>query len=113
MKLAPFPPEREQDQYDFNEVLLALDSCMPKDLQHGREFLLRPEVLDLNIGDFVYIKAYDQGYETTEVIGKSDARNVGGKICNGSPYVNRYGTENPEENPSNFRTPPKYRVKVS
>jgi hypothetical protein len=93
----------EQNEYELNEMLKAIDEKQPKHMQLG-ELLDAEEVKteDLQIGDEVFIETYS-GYEKHKVIGFGEDIIVNGTRVKGMPYVDMYmnnGTYT--ENPNNY-----------
>lgn len=103
----------EQNEYDLNEMLLAIDEKQPAEEQIAN-YLNAEEVNpeELKAGD--HILFVDQLYGR---IKEADIVGIGtpGKIVNGSdvggvPYIGEYG-EIPENNPNNYIRQPVRRVK--
>lgn len=84
-----FEPSEEEDWHKFNEMLHAIDEAMPEGLRLG-DFLDAPEIptSEVRLGDKVWMREYESGYELFEVIGfgADDAP----RGLAGVPYVNRY-----------------------
>ena len=84
-----FEPSEEEDWHKFNEMLHAFDEAMPEGLRLG-DFLDAPEIptSEVRLGDKVWMREYESGYELFEVIGfgADDAP----RGLAGVPYVNRY-----------------------
>lgn len=85
-----FPESREQREYDFDEMLRSFDEAMPEGLRLG-SFLDSVEVpvSDVRIGDVVYMRGYESGWEAYPVIGFGDGVRHG-RDMTGIPYVERY-----------------------
>ena len=84
-----FEPSEEEDWHKFNEMLHAFDEAMPEGLRLG-DFLDAPEIptSEVRLGDKVWMREYESGYELFEVIGfgADDAP----RGLAGAPFVNRY-----------------------
>jgi hypothetical protein len=82
----------EQDCYDLNEMLKAIDEAQPEKEQLG-DYLTAEEVpvSELQVGDTVYIRDWNDDIYTTKVIGFGEDRTVNGTNVKGIPFVNRYG----------------------
>lgn len=82
----------EQMNYELEEMLMEIDSCMPESEQIG-EYLQAKEipVSELKVGDTVFIKECDDKFVKHHVMGfgKDEYRN--GMNVNGVPYVDLYG----------------------
>lgn len=85
-----FPASREQQEYDFDEMLREFDRAMPKDLQLG-DFLDSVEmpVSELRVGDVIYMREYQHGWKTYPVVGFGDGKRNGVDMS-GVPYVSCY-----------------------
>lgn len=86
-----FPESREQREYDFDEMLRSFDKAMPEALQLGA-FLDSVEIAasDIQLGDLVYMREYEQGWKAYPVVGFGDGK-CNGVDMDGVPYVECYG----------------------
>ena len=82
----------EQDEYDLNKMLLAIDERQPKREQLGKELILAKEVLvsKLKVGDMVFMQEYDGNYEKCEVMGFGEDKYINGCDVKDIPYVKLY-----------------------
>ena len=87
-----FEPTEEEDWHKFNEMLHAFDEAMPKGLRLG-DFLDAPEIptSEVRLGDKVWMREYESGYELFEVVGFGADDAPRGLV--GAPFVNRYEHE--------------------
>lgn len=83
-------PSREESYHDFDEMLHAFDEAMPESLRLGA-FLDAEEipVSEVRIGDKVWMREYESGYELFEVAGFGDGRR-NGQDMTGMPYVKQF-----------------------
>ena len=84
-----FEPSEEEDWHKFNEMLHAFDEAMPEGLRLG-DFLDAPEIptSEVRLGDKVWMREYESGYELFEVVGSGADDAPRGLV--GAPFVNRY-----------------------
>ena len=84
-----FEPSEEDDWHKFNEMLHAFDEAMPEGLRLG-DFLDAPEIptSEVRLGDKVWMREYESGYELFEVVGSGADDAPRGLV--GAPFVNRY-----------------------
>ena len=94
---------QEQDAYDINEVMIAIDEAMPKEEQIG-DFLKAKEVMidELAVGDKVVWIDWDGKVNINTIlgIGEKDKR-VNGYDVEGIPYMDCYN-RNPADNCNNY-----------
>lgn len=79
--------------------LLDIDACQPECMRLGG-FITAREVpaSEVEIGQKVYVRAYDGSLKELEVLGFTERH---GKAL---PYVDRWGSPTPEDNPNNILT---------
>ena len=105
----------EQMDYDLNEMLIDIDESMPKDEQLGYEFLRAFEVpvSELDVGDVVFVRDFDDSYKKHEVVGFGMKRvwhtedNKFDEVT--VPYINRWNDKDWQRNPNNALSEPTYR----
>lgn len=96
----------EQNEYDLNEMLIAIDEKMPKDDQLGKDFLsapiIRPE--EMQIGDTIAFLDYNGEVEKRVVLGFGEDRWINGSNVKGIPYIALYGRVYSDitDNPNNY-----------
>lgn len=94
---------QEQDAYDINEVMIAIDEAMPKEEQIG-DFLKAEEVMidELAVGDEIVWIDWDGKVNINTIlgIGEKDKR-VNGYDVEGIPYMDCYN-RNPADNCNNY-----------
>lgn len=96
---------REQNEYDLWEMVSDINESQPKDMQLPTELLTADKVLtsDLTVGDkFLYFDNLYNKWSIEEVVGIGEDRYVNGHKVAGIPYTNKYGFENPADNPNNY-----------
>lgn len=93
----------EQDTYDLDEMLEEIDECMPGKEQLG-EYLTAEEVdiLELKIGDTVYISTWDEKIKTVTILDFGDGRIVNGIDTKNLPYAEIVGGPLGKDNPNNY-----------
>lgn len=109
-----FKINEEQNEYDLDLMLKEIDKKQPKHMQLG-EYLDAEEVnvMDLNIGDEVFIQDY-KGFEKYEVIGFGEDKVVNGTNVKDIPYINRFENNGDyTSNPNNYIKSEKIRKAVS
>lgn len=91
--------DREQMNYELEDMLLAIDNRMPKDEQIG-DYLKAKEIptKELKVGDTVILMDYDGKIEKCNVVGFGKDERVNGTDVVGMPYVDLYGNRNGECN---------------
>lgn len=82
----------EQDEYDLNEMLAAIDKAMPED-ERISDFLKAKVTDEVKIGDKIVRIGWNGQIEKAEVEGFGDNDIVNGHDVNGVPYVNLYGED--------------------
>lgn len=84
----------EQNEYDFREMLLAIDEAQPLSEQIG-EYIRAEEVKtrDLKPGDTVIFIDYNGQLVVEPVIGIGADRRVNGQDVAGVPYIGKYGSD--------------------
>lgn len=83
---------REQQQYDFIDMLHAIDEKQPEHCQLG-DYIDSVEIdtKDLKLGDRVYITALTEELpEACEVVGFGEDEVINGYHVHGVPYVDKY-----------------------
>lgn len=82
----------EQNEYDLNEMLLAIDSKMPADEQLGEKFITSKEIPinEVKVGDTVYIRQCDDKFIERKVIGFGNDEVICGYNVKGLPLVALY-----------------------
>ena len=108
----------EQNEYDLEEMLIAIDEAQPTKEQLGKSFIMSEDVprAMLKLGDKVYVPRYGASdYEIHEIIGFGDKESVNGADIEGIPYVDMFnmGSEdepNYELNINNYLRASEYRV---
>ena len=93
----------EQMEYEMEEMLMEIDKRMPVKEQIG-EYLKAKEipVNELNVGDTVFIKEYDEKFVKHKVMGFGEDKFVNGRNVSGLPYVDLYGAGDYSTNPNNY-----------
>lgn len=95
----------EQNEYDLQSMLEDIDGCMPEDEQLGLDFL-RAEVVpvtEVKVGDKVFEQGVDGKFTLNEVVGIGErGRIVNGRDVSGLPYIDKWGTEDYEDNINNY-----------
>lgn len=90
-----YAPIYNTDDYDLEDMLLAIDECQPVKEQLGK-FLIAKEIpitdVELNDEVFIFDDAYNK-YEKYKVVGFGKDEKVNGIKYEGIPYVNKYGDE--------------------
>lgn len=102
----------EQDEYDFEKMLIEIDERMPEDEWLGEEFLTAKEYSsdELDIGDTVFYLGYgDNQPRKCTVVAKVDSSTEDGKKI---PIIDNYGDtlEAQLNNRNNFLKDEKYRA---
>lgn len=97
---------QEQDAYDLNEMLLAIDDKMPEDEQIG-DFLKSQEVMldELAVGDKVAWLDWDGSVNINTILGIGEKdKVVNGHNVEGIPYIDYYNKVegNPANNCNNY-----------
>lgn len=93
----------EQNEYNLEGMLEAIDERQPKDQQLG-DYLKSEEIptSSIKIGDMVFIKELNGVFQPYEVIGIGPkSKIVNGHKIEGIPYVNHY-VEDAENNINNY-----------
>lgn len=95
----------EQNEYDLDEMLIAIDESMPENEQIGKEYLMAPVIKpkDMKIGDTIAFMDFN-GMIKEKVIGIGQDRMVNGTNVKGFPYIGKYGSPfcSPENNINNY-----------
>lgn len=94
----------EQNEYDLDEMLKAIDKKQPEHMQLG-DFLDAEEVntSELQVGDEVFIYSYTGRYEKYKVIGFGEDKVVNGTNVKGIPYINNFENNGDYTyNPNNY-----------
>lgn len=101
----------EQDYYDINEVLKAIDEAQPASEQLGKEFFEAVEtpVEELKVGDEIFYLDFSGQYERVKVVGFGGSEYVNGTIYEAVPYIDKWGKEDPKTNPNNYLREKTYR----
>lgn len=104
-----------EDNYDLMEMLIDIDKSQPTEEQLGEDYIKADEVdaLDLEIGDEVFVRRYDNIIEKYTVQGFADDSNLPdfNRPLMGSPFIDMYNDVNGKINPNNFLTGKVRRVK--
>ena len=104
-----------EDNYDLMEMLIDIDKSQPTEEQLGKDYIKADEVdaLDLEIGDEVFVRRYDNKIEKYTVQGFADDSNLPdfNRPLMGSPFIDMYNDVNGKINPNNFLTGKVRRVK--
>lgn len=102
----------EQKQYDQDEMIKAIDGSMPEDEQFGEEYWNAKEVTvdKIEVGDTVFVPDWDGEIGKHTVVGIGVSKFVNGTNVHGIPYIDRWGSERPDENINNYLRESKYRV---
>lgn len=81
----------EQDNYDFDEMLVEIDKAQPRKEQLG-DFIKSKEVpvSEIKIGDEVYMMTAFESYELFEVVGIGEDKVINGTNVKGIPYIALY-----------------------
>lgn len=81
----------EQREYDLERMLKSIDEKQPRHMQLGK-FLDAKEVdvSDIEIGDMVFMKEYNDTYSQYKVVGFGEDKKVNGLNVKGIPFVNKY-----------------------
>lgn len=95
----------EQDEYDLNEMLLAIDGQMPEHDQIGKDYLsakvIKPS--EMQVGDVVAFLDWDGGILKARVVGIGKDEVVNGHNVKGIPYIARWNLDNhPSKNVNNY-----------
>ena len=104
-------PCREDSYHGYDEMLRAYDEAMPEKLRLGA-FLdgVETPTSEIKVGDRVWMREYEAGYELFEVIGVGDGMS-NGQDMTGVPYVKRYDHDGDYTwNSNNYLTEAAYRV---
>lgn len=101
----------EQQFYDMNEMLEAIDEAQPIEEQFGKEYWQAEEVRreDLKVGDTIFYTDYSGKTEKYKVVGIGDDTIVNGSKRQGIPYIDKYSTEKPKMNANNYLGEETYR----
>ena len=93
----------EQQEYDLNEMLIAIDKAQPEDQQLG-EYSLAKEipVTDLKVGDVVYVLNWRNQVQEVEILGFGDGKTVNGNDVTGLPYADIVGGTLGKDNINNY-----------
>jgi len=100
-----FMEHSEQHCYDMTDMLESINEKQPVDMQLPKELLTAEKVptSDLKVGDkFLYLDNLYNKWSIEEVVGIGEDRYVNGHKVAGVPYTNKYGFENPADNPNNY-----------
>lgn len=98
---------QEQDYYDMDEMLLAIDKAMP-DAERITEYIEAEETDSVALGDTVVFIDWSGEVKKAEIIGFGEDEYVNGTNVKGIPYINLYG-DNPENNINNYLVHKKWR----
>lgn len=96
----------EQNEYDLEEMLIAIDENMPENDRLGKDFLsgkiVRPD--EMKIGDTISFLGWSGTMEKYVVLGFGTDMMVNGHNVKGVPFVAKFGTEYSEivKNPNNY-----------
>lgn len=101
----------EQHEYDLGAMLKAIDERMPEGERFGDEFWEAElvDVADLEVGDVVFVQDWDGSISKETVSGIGVDKFVNGTRVFGIPYVNKYASEQPENNINNYLQNKSYR----
>lgn len=101
----------EQHGYDLGKMLKAIDERMPEGERFGDEFWEADlvDVADLEVGDVVFVPNWDGSISKETVSGIGVDKFVNGTRVFGIPYVNKYASEQPENNINNYLQNKSYR----
>lgn len=95
----------EQNYYDMNEMLEAINDAQPEKIKLPNELFTSEPVptSSLKVGDKVIMfdNLYNN-YSVREVIGIGEDKWVNGHKVLGIPYVDKYGFDDPSSNPNNY-----------
>lgn len=95
----------EQDEYILEDMLKAIDEAQPKEQQLG-DYLTAEEVpvSELNVGDEIYVRRWNNEIKRVKVLGFGDGRIVNGVDTKDLPYADICGNGVVEgrENPNNY-----------
>lgn len=102
----------EQDEYDLNEMLIAIDETQPVAQQLGKEFFTATEVKteDLKIGDEVFEMRWNGEIVRAMVIGFGEDKVVNGTHVKGIPYTDMFLSGEASENINNYLQEDSYKV---
>lgn len=102
---------REQDEYDLNDMLMAIDTAQNETDRIGSEFFTAEVVSRdrLKIGDKVFVQKWDGTYEKATVVGFGEDRVVNGTHVKDLPWVDLY-KELGEDNINSYLQGEAYRV---
>ena len=101
----PYNTFKEQQEYDFYEMLESIDKSQPKDEQLGNEILFAKQISleDLKLNDTVYIKDnFKNKYEKFKIEGFGSDIIVNGTSVKGLPYIKKYTNKNNNINLDNI-----------
>lgn len=98
---------QEQDYYDMDEMLLAIDKAMPES-ERITEYIEAEETDSVALGDKVVFIDWSGEVQKAEVIGFGEDEYVNGTNVKGIPYVRLYG-DKPENNINNYLVHKKWR----
>ena len=83
------------DDYDVDELVMAIDSCQPQSEQLGHYLkAVEVPVSELRVGDVVWMEQYDGERVPYEVVGFGDDENLCFGEYVGVPYTSAYGKDN-------------------
>lgn len=98
---------QEQNGYDMNEMLLAIDEAMPEK-ERIKDYLEAEETDYAEVGDEVVFMDWNGSITRGKIIGIGSDEYVNGTNVKGIPYLNCYG-EQPENNINNYLVNKKWR----
>ena len=102
----------EQDEYDLDGMLAAIDERMPGEEQLGGYLTAEEvDVSELKIGDTVYISTWDDRIKTVTILDFGDDKVVNGTNVKGLPYAEIVGGTLGKDNINNYITDKKVRRK--
>lgn len=102
----------EQDKYDLNGMLIAIDEYQPTAQQLGKEFFTATEVKteELKIGDEVFERQWNGEVVKGLVIGFGKDEVINGTNVKGIPYTDMYLSGEASKNINNYLKEESYRV---
>ena len=91
----------EQDGYDLNEFLAAIDERQPENEQLGA-YITAPEVSvsELKVGDTVYIRRWNDEIKKVTILGFGEDKIVNGSRVKGLPFAEIVSAST--DNPNNY-----------
>ena len=93
----------EQNEYDLNEMLVAIDEAQPSHEQFGKEYLQGSIInpAEMQIGEVIAFLDWKNEIVKAKIIGFGGDKMVNGSKVKGVPYVCLYGDQ-PELNINNY-----------